>query len=447
MEVLDVTRGNFNTFLTNLANFCINSVSTCLSLDADKRCIAIGLSCLSALLLLLSCFLLVYQRYMYRRENPGGTLTSFYSFLGNMCSTVGAILSSQLYILMLMGAFAAAVDVIHVISCCFHLFLCWNSQAEKRQRMIKNRRRQHLLAMCVLLVVGGFLKPLVDYHPAQTPLGGRKLLHVTLQDNTEILGYILGVLSFVISCTSRLPAINRSLQGQMLTWVHMSSGLLSSSASALYASAILLYDSQFTFVLRVLPWLLSAICCVHLDLLIIVICWCKRGRQQLTTLSPDTESLLGCPGLFPEDNTDMKKHRKQRVNSSAQTKNRSVQKTADMGCYMDVSVQSARKKCLPLETLSKEEMEDQPLHGTVRVIRFNSFCSSDTSYDSLLESSDLEWDFEEANARWNEPTAKQQEKVKFALQEWLKHPKPCKPCTYSMFRPSQKTLPGENNDE
>lgn len=36
------------------------------------------------------------------------------------------------------------------------------------------------------------------------------------------------------------------------------------------------------------------------------------------------------------------------------------------------------------------EVNDQPLNRTVRVIRVNSFCSSDTSYDSSLVGSDLE---------------------------------------------------------
>lgn len=57
-------------------------------------------------------------------------------------------------------------------------------------------------------------------------------------------------------------------RGQMLTWANMFSGLICSLAGALYAAAILLYDTQFGFLLRVMPWLLSAICCVTLDLLV-----------------------------------------------------------------------------------------------------------------------------------------------------------------------------------
>ncbi|KAF3835190.1 hypothetical protein F7725_027748 [Dissostichus mawsoni] len=78
-------------------------------------------------------------------------------------------------------------------------------------RMIRGRRRQHLMAVCVLMVVaGGFLKSRDSHHPVDGHLSGRKLLHATFQDNTEILGYILGLLSSVIACTSRFPALCRT---------------------------------------------------------------------------------------------------------------------------------------------------------------------------------------------------------------------------------------------
>ena len=32
------------------------------------------------------------------------------------------------------------------------------------------------------------------------------------QDNTQVLGYTLGIISLAIACTSRLPAINRAVR-------------------------------------------------------------------------------------------------------------------------------------------------------------------------------------------------------------------------------------------
>lgn len=58
----------------------------------------------------------------------------------------------------------------------------WCSLSEKRLRMMKRRRRQHLLAVCVLMVVaGGFLKSRVSHTSALQPVKGRTLLHVVLR--------------------------------------------------------------------------------------------------------------------------------------------------------------------------------------------------------------------------------------------------------------------------
>ncbi|XP_029285856.1 transmembrane protein 44 isoform X2 [Cottoperca gobio] len=386
------TGGNPNTFLFNLVESCLDTVTTCFSHCADKLCVPIGLSSLSALLLLLSCFLLVYQRCTLRGGDPGETIIFLYSLLGNMCSTIGAILSRQLHIQIVLGAFAAAMDVVSFISCCLPVLLCWNSKAERRLRVMRGRRRQHLLAVCVLIVVaGGFVKDMVAHRPADGPLSGRRLLHATFQDHTEFLGYILGLLSFVIACTSRFPALFRAYRGEVLTCAYMVSGLICSLADALYAAAILLYSTRFEFLLKVMPWLLSAICCVTLNLLILVIHWWKKGtRNQLVSFSPDTESLLGDPDIPTEDNAVMKRQRKQQVHSSARTKAKHIQKMTEMGRYMDVSVQPAGKICLKKVTLSKEEVDDRPLNRTVRVMGVDSFCSSDASCDSSPVSSDLE---------------------------------------------------------
>lgn len=431
------------TFPFNLVEFCVDSVTTCFSHDAHKLCVPIGLSSVSALLLLLSCFLVVYQRCTAPGEHPGETFTFLYSLLGNLCSTTGAILSRQLHIQVLMGAFAATVDAIIFMSSCFHVLLCWNSKAERRLRMTRRRRRQHLLAVCVLMVVaGGFLKSRVAHSPADRPVSGRRLLHATLQDNTEMLGYTLGLLSFVIACTSRFPALCRAYRGQMLTRAYMFSGLLCSLAGALYTAALLLYDTHLGFLLRIMPWLLSAICCVILDLLTLVIHWSKRGtRQQLTSFSPDTESLLHGSGMS-EDINVMRRQGKQQVHSSS-----AKTKMTEMGRYMDVSVQPARKICLKEVTLSKEEVEDCPLSRMMRVIRVDSLCSSDTSYESSLVSSDLEWDFEQANARWNDPTTKQQEGDDFPSHERPTHPKPFNICTCVTFKLPQKTVSGTKDGE
>ncbi|CAI5685236.1 transmembrane protein 44 isoform X2 [Oreochromis niloticus] len=431
-------------FLTSLVDFCVDSVNTCLSRDADTLCVPVGLTFLSALLLLLSCLLFVVQRCKIRGENPGETAVFFYCFIGNLCSTTGAILSRQLHIQILMGAFAAAVDFVNCILWCFPVFLCWNSKAEKRLRMMKRRRRQHLLAVCVLMVVaGGFLKSRVSHASALQPVKGRTLLHVVLQvsswsssmDNTEILGYLLGLLSFVIACTSRIPALCRVCNGHKVTHTAIFSGLLCSLAGALYTTAILLCDTQFRFLMRAMPWLLSSAGCVTLDLLIVITHWCKRGSsKKAMRLFPDTERLLGGSRRPAKNNTAMKRQTKEQIPSSAQTKIKNLQKMREVGQYMDVSSQPARKET--------SDVGSEPLSRRVGWIRADGFCSTDTSCDSSPVSSDLEWDFEAANAHWSKATAKQQEGDEFPLQEWPKNPEPFNICARSPSGLAQKALSG-----
>ncbi|XP_026200637.1 transmembrane protein 44 [Anabas testudineus] len=434
--------GSFDTFFSNLLRFCADSLTTCLSHDADRLCVPFGLSALSALLSLLSSFLLVHQRCTHLTEAPGETILFLYCLLGNLCSTTGAILSRQLHIQILMSVFASAVDAVNFMSCCLPVFLCWKSKAERRRRMMRKRRRQHLLAVCILLIIaGGFLKSRVSHYPADRPLIGRRLLQVFLRDNTEILGYVLGLISFVIACTSRFPALCGPHRRHMLTWAYTLSGLLCSGAGVLYTAALLLYGTEVLFLLRVMPWLLSAICCVTLDLLILVVHWCKRGaRQHPVSICSDTECLLGDPDIPTEGNASVEKRTKQQVHSSAQTKIKNIQNVTEMGRYMDVSIRPARNICLKEVTLSNQEVADQFPDRTVRVIRVNSYYSSDTSYDSSPFSSDLEWDFEEANAQWRESTAKQQDGDEFPLMEWPKNPKPFSTCVMSGL--PLKTLSG-----
>ncbi|KAM4549116.1 transmembrane protein 44 [Odontesthes bonariensis] len=449
-------------FPASLVSFWEASVTTCFSRHADKLCVPAGLTFVSALILLLSCLLVVYQRCRFPGEYAGETVIVLYCLLGDLCSTVGAILSKQLPIQIFMSAFTAVMDVVNCLMCCIPVFLCWNSTAQRRLRMAKKRRRQHLLAVGVLMVVaGGFLKSRVDDIPPAEPVRGRGLLRVLLQvsswspfmDNGEILGYTLGLLSLLIACTSRFPALCKAKRGQKLAKAYISSRLLCSLSGTLYTVAILLYDTHFGFLMRVMPWLLSSIGCVSLDLLILVIHWCKRRtRQRSTRLSPDTESLLSGSGVQTEDLAVLERQRKQQIPSSAQTKystfsskTKNAQKMTEMGHYMDVSFQPARKQMSLKEvTLSKEGVRDGILHKVVRVIRVDSLCSSDMSYDSSPVSSDLEWDFGAAISQWSKPAAKPQEGDEFPLQDWPTNPKPFNICMRSMSELPQKTPTATN---
>ncbi|XP_051930559.1 transmembrane protein 44 isoform X3 [Hippocampus zosterae] len=370
-QQIDWTREDHNSFLSSLLTFWTTSFNSCFTRrDPGQSCISVRLVCLSSLLLLVSCFHLVGQRCKDHGGHPEHAVTSLYCFLGNLCGFTGAILSRQLHIQVFMGLISASLDMVNVISWCF----CRNLQAERRQRMIKRRRRSHLLAVCLLAVLtGGFLKSGVLHSPAADGVfRGRRLLYVALQNNTEILGYTLGLVSFAITSTSKFPTLYRVHRGKTLSRSHIFSGVLCLLAAALYAAAILHYDTRISFLLRVMPWLLSAISGASLDLLTIVLHWCHLGtRQQPMIFSAEMESLLSDSY---QDKAVGKHHGKQGKNFNL----------TEMSLYMDVSIDTTKQ-----------------------------------------------WDFEEGNAQWSEPNAKPQNGEAFPLQEWPSNPKPFNIRTYA----------------
>lgn len=62
---------------------------------------------------------------------------------------------------------------------------CVGSSSERRLRLMRGRRGQHLLAVCVLIVFAvGFLESRVTHLPSDRPLSGRRLMHITFRVST-----------------------------------------------------------------------------------------------------------------------------------------------------------------------------------------------------------------------------------------------------------------------
>lgn len=62
--------------------------------------------------------------------------------------------------------------------------------------------------------------------------------------------------------------VSLQYRGHILTHPRVFCRLLSSVAAALYAAAVLVCDNQLGFLLKVMPWSLSATCCCALDLVV-----------------------------------------------------------------------------------------------------------------------------------------------------------------------------------
>ncbi|XP_077463297.1 transmembrane protein 44 isoform X5 [Stigmatopora argus] len=366
-----------DSFPLRLLKFCITSASSCFTIgDPGFNCSSFRLVSLSSLLLLLSSFLLLYKRCNHRGGHPGHIATSLYCFLGNVCGLTGAVLSRQLHIQVLMGLLSATLDLVNVIACFIPLCIFKNWQTERRRRTIRKCRRSHLLTVCLLTALsGGFLKSSILHSPTTDKLTlRRRLLSVDLQDNTEILGYIIGLLSFVINLTSKFPTLGRVLKGKKLSRAYIFSGVLCSLSGALYAAALIQLDTGVRFLLRVMPWLLCAICGASLDFFIVVLYWCHmETRQKPMSFSPEMESLLGDSS---NDKAAVEHNGKQRDPREA--------------------------------TVSGKAVDNKVLSRNVPM-----------------------WDFEAGNVQWSEAKSKPKDGKAFPLQEWPSNPKPFDKGTYA----------------
>lgn len=75
-------------------------------------------------------------------------------------------------------------------------------------------------------------------------------------------------------------------RGQILSHPQVLSRLLSSLAAALYAAAVLVYDTRLAFLLRTMPWSLSAACCCALDLVVSLAPKSICSSRDLLTFNP-----------------------------------------------------------------------------------------------------------------------------------------------------------------
>ncbi|XP_031430956.1 transmembrane protein 44 isoform X2 [Clupea harengus] len=362
--------------------------------NREKVCISYGLCALSAILSVVACLLLIYQRCCLRKQITADAATcAAYCFLGNLCHSFGAFLSKQLAFQVIMGAFWAALDVVTFLAVLLPVCLFFHSKKGERMMMMKRRRRQNLLSVCLLLIMAGggiHLTVRSDVHPDTTP-SRRRLLGAFVNDRLELLGYILGLLSFVISWTSRFPAILKAFNGKRRGTVHAVVGILYAVAGALYTTAILVHDTRLAFVIKALPWIMSSVCWGVLELLILVFSLsrdrCVR-HQTVRSLSSDQVALLGATSVG--GNHTGKAHRKLQDKEGASplspTANRNLHKRTDMGRYMDVNIPVVRKVCLKEVRISNGgQSKTETMKTTVKVLRVDETCSSGSSSDSDLE--------------------------------------------------------------
>ncbi|XP_066565314.1 transmembrane protein 44 isoform X2 [Amia ocellicauda] len=357
--------------------------STCFA-NEEKVCVSFGLGLLSAFLWLIAHLLLVFLRCRKKDRDSGkAAFCAFCCFLGNTISALGASLSNQLSIQIYMGAYMAALDVTHFVLIIFPVCQ-WIMQTRRsgRRNKMRKRRRQSFFAVSGPLAVGA------GYYIWQTRhlqyedkvYVGRNLLGIFLQDNTEILGFALGLVSVIICWTSKLPHFCMAYRGQVSSTALVYPRVVCILASVCYALAIVFPDRRPMAVLKASPWLLTCLGSVALDSVILLISCCQKpGMNQLAleSINSDTQSLLGCPA---KQHSRTVEPRKKKTDSDwvplvMVPNKRSPHKMADIGSYMDINIEQVQ-----------------------------------------------EWDFEDTNRQWRKASKAQKGTESFPLQDWTTGP-------------------------
>ncbi|KAF6385610.1 transmembrane protein 44 [Rhinolophus ferrumequinum] len=270
-----------------------------------RVCISFGLWICAFSCWIAAHALLLYLRCAKKSGQDHSALCAACCLLTSLCDTVGAVLARQLTIQVFTGAYLAAVDLVNFV---FILFpVCGSNKSNSGQRSQDRKRRRRLRASIFALALPLSLGPgwalwaavLKASGPIQGPQ--RRLLGSVLQDNTEILGYLLGGIAAFGSWASRIPPLSRICRGKPFPFIHLWTRLLFALAGLLYASAIVAHDRRPDYLLRATPWFLISLGRAALDLAIIFLSWVMKSKMRRALGFPsearestDTQALLTC---------------------------------------------------------------------------------------------------------------------------------------------------------
>ncbi|XP_047645053.1 transmembrane protein 44 isoform X1 [Phacochoerus africanus] len=374
-----------------------------------RVCISFGLWICSS-----SCWIAAHALLLYLRcgRKPGqdqSALCAACCLLTSLCDTIGAILAKQLTIQVFTGAYLAAIDLVNFVSILFPV--CGsgfksNSGGGSRERKRRQRLRASVFALVLPLSLGPGWAVWAVVPKASGPIPGpqRRLLGSLIQDNTEILGYLLGIIAAFGSWASRMPALSRICRGKTFPSIHLWTRLLSALAGLLYASAIVAHDRQPEYLLRATPWFLTSLGRAALDLAIIFLSWVMKSkmRQALgfaseTRESPDTQALLTCAEKEEEnqENSDW-------VPLTTLPHCKPLKKMAAISRYMELTIEPVQQASCSATRLPGDgqtsagaaTLQEPPSFPPVQVIRARVSSSSSSQVSSI--NSDLEQKYWEA---------------------------------------------------
>ncbi|XP_072428638.1 transmembrane protein 44 isoform X2 [Chiloscyllium punctatum] len=394
----------------------------------EKVCISFALWVLSMLFWAIAHIILFYWRCKWRKWKEVSLSCNIYTFLGDICNMFGALLAKQLSIQVFTAAYVAAVDILQFILILFPVCGSRSRSKTGRPRQRNKRRTSAMFMACLPFAMGTSYYFWASPVPQMDIRGPRRrLLTTLLQDNTEIIGYALGVIAVFIAWTSKFPLILKASRGKIDCILEKWALILSILGGLLYAAATLAHEKTPEFILQALPWLLIFLGGAAIDLSILFLsCLLKHKttRQQWgleVVLESDTLSLLESPEQDVEEEEIQEEAQSSNwMPLNIPQNNRYLRKMAEIGHYMDLSIEPVQEigfgvKRLPGDGQTCTErgkrvdiqlVHDPPMYPPKQVIHAN--VSSCSSSDVTSINSELEWDFEDIPQEWK-ITGKQQE--------------------------------------
>ncbi|XP_023070538.1 transmembrane protein 44 isoform X3 [Piliocolobus tephrosceles] len=375
-----------------------------------RVCISFGLWICASSCWIAAHVLLLYLRCAKKSRQDQSALCAACCLLTSLCDTVGAVLTRQLTIQVFTGAYLAAVDLVNFM---FILFpVCGskfksNSDWEARERKRRRQLRASVFALALPLSLGPCWALWVAVPKASATIQGpqRRLLASLMQENTEILGYLLGSVAAFGSWVSRIPPLSRiplplsaQCRGKTFPSIHLWTRLLSALAGLLYASAIVAHDRQPEYLLRATPWFLTSLGRAALDLAIIFLsCVMKSKMRQALGFateareSPDTQALLTCAEKEEEnqENSDW-------VPLTTLSHCKSLRTMTAVSRYMELTIEPVQQAGCSATRLPGDGqtsagdalLQEPPSYPPIQVIRARVSSSSSSEVSSV--NSDLE---------------------------------------------------------
>ncbi|XP_059019086.1 transmembrane protein 44 isoform X1 [Mustela lutreola] len=368
-----------------------------------RVCISFGLWICSSSCWIAAHTLLLYLRCAKKSGQDQSVLCVACCLLTSLCDTIGAILARQLTIQVFTGAYLATADLVNFVFILFPICGCqWKSRRGRgsQERTRRQRLRASVFALALPLSLGPGWVLWATTPKASGPIRGsqRRLLESLLQDNTEVLGYLLGGIAVFGSWASRIPPLSRICQGKAFPSIHLWTRLLSALAGLLYASAIVAHDRRPEYLLRATPWFLTSLGRAALDLSIIFLSWVMKSKMRRALgfapearESPDTQALLTCAEKEEEsqENSDW-------VPLTTLPPCKSLRTMAAISRYLELTIEPVQQASCSTSRLPGDgqmspgdaTLQEPPSYPPVQVIRARVSSSSSCEVSSI--NSDLE---------------------------------------------------------